>query len=435
MAVSAGCTIDTDAGTITGNVIIEHDAITQLHLNGLSAIEDGELGIEKSPLLAAIDFGALASVSRVKLQELPAMSSLDWPTLTQVSDEMEIEEMLLLSSIDLSSLSSVGDPDAGSGGDLKLQEIPELVTFALPALTYVGDDFELEDMASVTSVFLPSLAAVRDKLVMENCPLLASFVAPLLTTVEPVEDEEFFMLGFMGTPLSGAAAEAMCGASCETLETAGCFIDDEWLFQYTHDQNGDMGWEERPTAETYSALCAEDGAVCNNPYSGEPFNYEDAVAACAAATTEDECRALDSTSLCRDSHSMVMCTAPRWSQTQGCPIELAADATVVLFAERFGSEALPLPPAPESSGHGHADHCYHDIVGTCSDPMESIDCTEAGQRQFIASQFGEGSEHTAVWRGRVAICCALPVSIDCGSNVVRQMLAVCETIGVRQCTC
>ena len=111
MAVSAGCTIDTDAGTITGNVIIEHDAITQLHLNGLSAIEDGELGIEKSPLLAAIDFGALATVSRVKLQELPAMSSLDWPTLTQVSDEMEIEEMLLLSSIDLSSLSALSCDD------------------------------------------------------------------------------------------------------------------------------------------------------------------------------------------------------------------------------------------------------------------------------------------------------------------------------------
>ena len=79
--------------------------------------------------------------------------------------------------------------------------------------------------------------------------------------------------------------------------------------------------------------------------------------------------------------------------------------------------------------------CYEGVVGACSDPMQRIDCSEAGQRQFMATQFGETGEQAANWRGRVAICCALPVAIDCSSPAVRQMVTVCDTMGVRNCTC
>jgi hypothetical protein len=75
------------------------------------------------------------------------------------------------------------------------------------------------------------------------------------------------------------------------------------------------------------------------------------------------------------------------------------------------------------------------VMGVCSGPMDRIDCTEAGQQVFAAEQFGDHGEHAANWRARVALCCALPNSIDCGPPAVRKMIAVCETMGVRNCTC
>lgn len=106
---------------------------------------------------------------------------------------------------------------------------------------------------------------------------------------------------------------------------------------------------------------------------------------------------------------------------KGAPGPAVATSDVVLCG----------PPAAGSKDSS----CYEGVVGACSDPMQRIDCSEAGQRQFMATQFGETGEHAANWRGRVAICCALPVAIDCSSPAVRQMVAVCDTMGVRNCTC
>jgi hypothetical protein len=105
----------------------------------------------------------------------------------------------------------------------------------------------------------------------------------------------------------------------------------------------------------------------------------------------------------------------------------------------FGYDGTPVATACNTSGpyivSGCTPACFENIIGVCSDPMELIDCSEAGQHHFAIAQFGGNGEQAANWRGRVAICCALPVAMDCTVPSVRQMLATCKTMGVRNCTC
>ncbi len=388
--MASGCTIDSEAGTITGNLEVHDASITEIHLNALTAI-DGDLRITHSPLLSHIDFGALSNVTRVKMEGLPAVSALEWVALTRVCEDLKIEHLETLSSI------------------------------SFPNLVSVGDDLEFAVMQSLSSVSFPNLVSVGDHLTVYGAGVLSSFVAPSLQFVGD--------FGFWGTPMYGVAEE-MCGASCEVIRTAACELDSDGLFDHMYHQNqGQAGnWTDPPNAETFDGLCSGDGAACNDTNGDHFGTYAAGVDRCASATTMDECRG---TPFCDDRHDETVCTAPAWSHEQGCPLEVPGSLQVI-FAQGLGADPLPWP---SSTGADKDALCYEGVVGLCSDPMGLIDCSEAGQHRFASAQFGNDGEHAAKWRGRVALCCALPVSIDCGPAVVRQMLAVCETMGVRNCTC
>ena len=366
--MASGCTIDSEAGTIAGNLEVHDESITEIHLNALTAI-GGELRITHSPLLSHIDFGALSNVTRVKMEGLPAVSALEWVALTRVCDDLNIEQMETLSSISF-----------------------------------------------------PNLVSVGDHLVVGAAPVLSSFVAPSLQSVG-------FFVAFMGTPMYGVTGE-MCGASCEVIRLAACELDSDRLFDHMyHENQGQAGnWTDPPNAETFDGLCSGDGAACTDTNGDHFGTYAAGVERCASATTMDECRG---TPFCDDRHDETVCTAPAWAHEQGCPLEVPGSLQVI-FAQGLGADPLPWP---SSTGADKDALCYEGVVGLCSDPMGLIDCSEAGQHRFASAQFGNDGEHAAKWRGRVALCCALPVSIDCGPAVVRQMLAVCETMGVRNCTC
>ena len=320
---ASGCMIDADAGTITGSVEIRavHN-MTSLHLNGLLAI-DGELQIEGCRLLAEIDFGALANVTGVSMKELPNVTNLEWPALMHVSGELQIERMEALTSISLPSLVSVGD-------DLQLFELTSLTSISLPSLVSVGDDLQLFELTSLTSISFPSLVSVGDKVEIGFAPALASFVAPELHSVH--------FVGFMSTRMYGAP-EAMCNASCEAQQTAGCSLRSEELFWHMYNQNSHI-WTEPPTAETFDAMCANTTCADHN---GFPFGtYQDGEERCRLQTNRSSCF---DTPFCDSEDDTFMCIATSWSHSQGCPIELPA-STVVGVRRIFGEEPLPLPPYP-----------------------------------------------------------------------------------------
>ena len=407
-----GCTIDGELGTITGNVEVHGETITELHLNHLSAIA-GDLVISRSPHLSHIDFGTLTNVTRVEMEEL-AVSALEWSGLTRVCDHLKVEQM--------SALSSISFPNLVSVGDLIIEEVESLSSVELPALVSVGDDLKIEHMQSLRSVRFPQLVDVGDHLVVGFAPVLTSFVAPNLQSVG------FF--GLLDTPLYGAAEE-MCGASCDDFSIASCELQSEEMFPYMYHHLNHHLWDGPPTdAATFDGLCSMDGAQCTD-YNGESVGtYSDAEQRCASATTRDGCY---DTPFCHENPGTAGCHATSWSEEQGCPLEVPSSVDVV-FAQGLGAEPLPWPLSSGGSKDS-SDSCYDGVMGVCSDAMALIDCTEAGQHVFAAAQFGDHGEHAAKWRGRVALCCALPTSIDCGPPAVRQMLAVCETMGVRNCTC
>ena len=175
VAEAPGCTIDTHDGTITGNVVVEHESVTALHLNDLTAI-DGEFVISHSPVLSHIDFGALANVTRVKLEQLPGVSAVEWLGVTRVCEDLKMEQMETLSSISFPNLVSVGD-------DLELDDMESLSSLDLPALVSVGDDLEVAHMPSLRSIRFPHLAEVGDHLTVSDARVLSSFLAPDLESV------------------------------------------------------------------------------------------------------------------------------------------------------------------------------------------------------------------------------------------------------------
>lgn len=407
-----GCTIDGELGTITGNVEVQGESITELHLNRLSAIA-GDLVISKSPHLSHIDFGTLTNVTRVDMEEL-AVSALEWSGLTRACDHLKIRRMSALSSISFPDLVSVGD-------DVKIEDMQTLSSVELPALVSVGGDLQIAYMQSLRSVRFPQLVDIGDQLAVGFAPVLTSFVAPNLQSAR--------VFGFVDTPLHGAVEE-MCGASCEEHTTASCELQSEEMFSYMyHDLNHDL-WDDRPTdAATFDSLCSMDGAQCTDNSGESVGTYSDAEQRCASATTADGCR---STPFCDAEIGVTVCSATSWSQEQGCPLEVPSPMDV-LIGQSLGAAPVPWPTSVGSDDS--IDRCFDGVMGVCSGPMDRIDCTEAGQQVFAAEQFGDHGEHAANWRARVALCCALPNSIDCGPPAVRKMIAVCETMGVRNCTC
>ena len=101
-------------------------------------------------------------------------------------------------------------------------------------------------------------------------------------------------------------------------------------------------------------------------------------------------------------------TQPRRAPMQ-TPSTFALTAWPANTARRECYDGTPVATACSTSGpyivSGCTPACFENVVGVCSDPMELIDCTEAGQHHFAIAQFGGNGEQAANWRGRVAICC------------------------------
>ena len=179
--------------TIGGLLEVEAYSGTELHLDALTSVDSIDLRVAVSAFTAPM----LAHVNSMLFYQtqLPSLSFPQlFPSLTTLALALGIDANEAMTTLDLSSLQSVGELTIDSNDNVPtvdlsglrtsqsigMQGNTTLVTIAANALTS-ADEIDLENDASLASVSLPALTTSQISITVANLPALTSIALPALT--------------------------------------------------------------------------------------------------------------------------------------------------------------------------------------------------------------------------------------------------------------